>query len=68
MQLEQRNRPPKHSQTELYEPEFVTSLFDEMSATYGITNYWSGSDKVDGCFGMIRPLEFDSSGVRSQWG
>ncbi len=41
MQLEQRNRPPKHSETELYEPEFVTSLFDEMSATYGITNYIS---------------------------
>lgn len=26
---------------QLYEPQFVTSLFDEMSATYGITNYVS---------------------------
>lgn len=30
---------PDARDEELYDPQFVTSLFDEMSSTYGITNY-----------------------------
>lgn len=32
---------PGSTGEEIYEPEFVTALFDEMSTTYGITNYVS---------------------------
>jgi ubiquinone/menaquinone biosynthesis C-methylase UbiE len=41
MPIENRPVVVKQRDEQIYEPRFVTSLFDEMSATYGITNYIS---------------------------
>jgi len=41
MPIENRTGVAEPADEQIYEPQFVASLFDEMSATYGITNYIS---------------------------